>query len=229
MDRRIPTTLAGLQEELPVHAQAGRSDPGFRLNIVLSQIGSLAKHFTHDPVENPTARPYGSRDSEISEFGHALLQLMTYGTLRGIDLQESVNATLPHLREADFKKCEAKNTRDDMIIGRTAFPGKVRGKAFVDPDMSDIQIALDVIALSRIHCPGFKTILVTRHPDADARLAKFDAIITDDGGQYCHAATIAREKGIPCIVSTGDATIRIKHGDIVEVDAMFEEGQVWKV
>lgn len=34
-----------------------------------------------------------------------------------------------------------------------------------------------------------------------------------------HAAIVARELGIPCIVGTGNATIILKDGDLVEVDA----------
>jgi pyruvate,water dikinase len=34
----------------------------------------------------------------------------------------------------------------------------------------------------------------------------------------CHAAIIARELKIPCIVGTGNATQVLKDGDFVEVD-----------
>ena len=45
------------------------------------------------------------------------------------------------------------------------------------------------------------------------------AIITDEGGITCHAAIIARELGVPCIIGTKIATKVLKDGDIVEVDA----------
>ncbi|MDP3957678.1 MAG: PEP-utilizing enzyme [bacterium] len=45
------------------------------------------------------------------------------------------------------------------------------------------------------------------------------AIVTDEGGLTCHAAIIARELRIPCIVGTKVATQVLKDGDLVEVDA----------
>ena len=50
-------------------------------------------------------------------------------------------------------------------------------------------------------------------------MKKAAAIITDDGGITCHAAIVARELRIPCIIGTKIATKLLKDGDIVEVDA----------
>ncbi len=44
-------------------------------------------------------------------------------------------------------------------------------------------------------------------------------IVTDEGGLTCHAAIVARELGIPCIIGTKIATRVIKDGDLVEVNA----------
>ena len=43
-------------------------------------------------------------------------------------------------------------------------------------------------------------------------------IVTDRGGQLCHAAIVAREYGIPGVVGTKDATTRIPDGARVRVD-----------
>lgn len=43
-------------------------------------------------------------------------------------------------------------------------------------------------------------------------------IVTDEGGITCHAAVIARERGIPCVIGTRTATSFIKDGDTVCVD-----------
>jgi phosphohistidine swiveling domain-containing protein len=45
------------------------------------------------------------------------------------------------------------------------------------------------------------------------------AIVTDTGGITCHAAIVAREMQIPCVVGTKNATRLLKDGDLVEVDA----------
>jgi pyruvate,water dikinase len=45
------------------------------------------------------------------------------------------------------------------------------------------------------------------------------AIVTDSGGMTCHAAIVSRELGIPCVVGTGDATAKLRDGELVTVDA----------
>ena len=48
-------------------------------------------------------------------------------------------------------------------------------------------------------------------------LSKAKAIVTDEGGLFCHASIVARELGIPTITGTKYATKIFKDGDIVEV------------
>ena len=56
-------------------------------------------------------------------------------------------------------------------------------------------------------------------PDYIVAIKKAKAIVTDYGGMTCHAAIVARELGIPCIVNTKVATKIFKDGDHVLVDA----------
>ena len=72
-------------------------------------------------------------------------------------------------------------------------------------------------------------ILVTpmTRPEIVPYLKKAAGIVTDEGGITCHAAIIAREMQIPCIVGTKIATRRFKDGDMVEVDA--ENGLIKKI
>jgi len=44
------------------------------------------------------------------------------------------------------------------------------------------------------------------------------AIVTDIGASLSHTAIVARELGIPAVVGCGDATIRLRTGDLVRVD-----------
>jgi pyruvate,water dikinase len=44
------------------------------------------------------------------------------------------------------------------------------------------------------------------------------AVITDVGAPLSHAAIVARELGIPAVVGTGNATMRLRTGDKVLVD-----------
>lgn len=56
-------------------------------------------------------------------------------------------------------------------------------------------------------------------PDLMVGIRRCVGIVTDFGGITCHAAIVAREYNIPCIVGTIDATQRINDDDLVEVDA----------
>ncbi len=56
-------------------------------------------------------------------------------------------------------------------------------------------------------------------PDFLPAMKKAIAIVTDEGGLMSHAAIVARELGIPCIVGTRLATKAFKDGDLIEVDA----------
>jgi phosphohistidine swiveling domain-containing protein len=210
----FPTTIEELATELLIHSKDGRSDPGFRLNIALSQMGNLAAHFTHDRVENPIARPYGSRETEISDAGHAIVQLMTYVVLRNIKPQDAINAALVNLREKDFIARKSVATpEDDYFTGQIVCRGKVIGVACsMDHNLPETST--------------LKRIAIESHPISDARLRKFDGIITDHGGLGCHAAIIAREYGIPCIVGTGVATKAVAHGDVICLDASGNIGKV---
>jgi len=55
-------------------------------------------------------------------------------------------------------------------------------------------------------------------PDYLPALRRARAIITEEGGITCHAAIIAREFNIPCVVGTKIATQILHDGDLVEVD-----------
>jgi len=50
-------------------------------------------------------------------------------------------------------------------------------------------------------------------------MEKVADFVTDEGGITCHAAIVAREFGVPCIVGTCEATRMINTGDLIEVDA----------
>jgi phosphoenolpyruvate synthase/pyruvate phosphate dikinase len=63
-------------------------------------------------------------------------------------------------------------------------------------------------------------ILVTEatSPNWSPAFAIIGACVCDGGGSLTHAATVSREYGIPCVVGTSVATLRIKTGDLIEVD-----------
>ncbi len=105
-------------------------------------------------------------------------------------------------------------TVSEFIQGYSAFPGKVEG-----------------VACNLKH--GGKimkgSIIVTNmtSPNDYGRLQGAKALVTDEGGILSHAAILARELKIPTIIGTKNATILLKDGDLVEVDA--DKGVVKKI
>lgn len=95
------------------------------------------------------------------------------------------------------------------IKGTPASRGKVSGVARI------------VLSQRDFHTFTKGEILIAEmtRPDFVPLMKEALAIITDEGGLTCHAAIVARELGIPCIVGTRVATNSIKNGDLVEVDA----------
>jgi pyruvate, water dikinase len=62
-------------------------------------------------------------------------------------------------------------------------------------------------------------VLVTKmtDPTMTVIMGKANAIITETGGMACHAAIVARELGIPCVVAFESATETLKEGSTIHV------------
>ena len=56
------------------------------------------------------------------------------------------------------------------------------------------------------------------NPDWLPTIRRAAAIVTDTGGMTCHAAIVAREVGVPCIVGARTATSDLRDGTMVTVD-----------
>jgi pyruvate,water dikinase len=69
----------------------------------------------------------------------------------------------------------------------------------------------------------------TTTPDWEPVMKMAAAIVTNRGGRTCHAAIVARELGIPAVVGTGDATVRVQSGEMVTVScAEGDTGHVYQ-
>jgi len=95
----------------------------------------------------------------------------------------------------------------EVIQGMPASAGTVTGtvRVMTMHDLDDLQ-------------PG--EILITQLTDTGwtPLFSYAGAVVTDVGGQMSHAAVVAREFGIPCVVQAEDATRRIRTGQTVCVD-----------
>jgi len=85
--------------------------------------------------------------------------------------------------------------------------GKVTGRArIVAPDTIE-DLEPDEIVIAHVTDIGYT-----------ALFAHVAAVVTDIGGVMSHAAVVAREYGVPCVVDTQVATSRVATGALVEVD-----------
>ncbi|MBA3653089.1 MAG: phosphoenolpyruvate-utilizing protein [Actinobacteria bacterium] len=96
----------------------------------------------------------------------------------------------------------------DELVGLGVSPGVRRGRARVLVDPSDPG-ALE---------PGEIMIAPITDPAWTPLFLAAEAVVIDVGAQQSHAAIVAREIGIPAVVSVTDATSRVRDGDLIEVD-----------
>jgi phosphohistidine swiveling domain-containing protein len=188
-------------------AKQHHKDELFRMNIVLSQLGDLAHFITHDQKINPKARVYKTDRHEEDSFGHAFVQLIMLARIRNIDIKKSIEHSLRNLEDLDWQKKERVQNKL-FVSGDVAQKGEIEGVAFVDKEGNNLYDLDDHI-------------LVTDHvsPDLVIHISRIKGIITNHGGKYSHAAIIAREYNIPCIVATESATELIKHGQRIKISA----------
>lgn len=113
------------------------------------------------------------------------------------------------IAKAKNKIEQEKSSLEDSLHGSTANTGTAMGKVVICKNISHITKVQkgDVLVAS-----------MTR-PEYMPAIKKAAAIVTDEGGITCHAAIVARELDIPCIIGTKNATKVLKDGMLVEVKA----------
>jgi pyruvate,water dikinase len=66
--------------------------------------------------------------------------------------------------------------------------------------------------------PGEVLVAPVTSPPWSVLFLQAGAVVTDGGGLLSHTAVIAREYNIPAVLATGEATSRLRDGDVVTVD-----------
>ena len=108
----------------------------------------------------------------------------------------------------DFSAATRSASSATGISGVAASPGRASGPARVIRDQSEFdQLQAGEILVAAATTPAW-TIL----------FARAAGVVTDTGSIGSHASQVAREYGIPAVVCTGDATRRLKSGQVVTVD-----------
>ena len=121
-----------------------------------------------------------------------------------------------HSRAISYQRYFFIDSKEDFELLATGRPVGTKighGKANLLMDISQIDL--------------FKEgeVLVARmtDPDWEPIMKKASAIVTDQGGRTCHAAIVARELGIPCVVGTETGTKKIKNQVDVTVSCVGGE------
>jgi phosphohistidine swiveling domain-containing protein len=119
-------------------------------------------------------------------------------------LARAVEAAIGALFGEPEKASESKEVLTGLPVSAGSYEGIAR-------------VVLDGSGFARLQ-PG--DVLVTRATSATFNVVVplLGAIVTDRGGQLCHAAIVARESGIPAVVGTKTATSVIPDGARVRVD-----------
>ncbi|MBS1118440.1 MAG: ppsA [Deltaproteobacteria bacterium] len=109
--------------------------------------------------------------------------------------------------------------------GRALVTGKSVGAKIAHARVRVIHAASELASFQ----PGEILVAPMTDPDWEPVLARAAAIVTDHGGRTCHAAIVARELGIPCVVGTDRATTTLHTGEMVTVScAEGDEGRVYR-
>lgn len=193
-----------------------RKDASFRVAITISELGDIAKYITHDPLLNPEARSYGTKDDEELVYGQLFVQTLLCATIRGINIEQAIEEGLKNLEERDWAQKKGKLRQIEglkMLKGIPIFPGLVKGEAVViKSSKKDLTEDLTEDLKGKI------LVMEGLIPDV-AFLARPSSgilgIVTDQGGSTSHGAKIVQEFKIPCISGTGNATKIIKSGDFI--------------
>jgi len=121
------------------------------------------------------------------------------------------------LKIANQELGDQKTSEVSSVKGMPAYKGRATGVARVltkKEQVSEFQ-------------EGEILVTMMTSPEYVPAIKKAKAIVTNEGGVLCHAAIVAREFKIPCVIGTQNATNVFKSGDQIEVDA--ESGLVKKV
>jgi pyruvate,water dikinase len=106
------------------------------------------------------------------------------------------------------QSAKSTNTGRVLVHGLGASPGRASGavRVLASPE-EDAAMQTGEILVTRMTSPDWVPIM-----------RRAAAIVTDAGGMTSHAAIVARELGLPCIVGAHDATRALSTGVLVTVD-----------
>jgi len=124
--------------------------------------------------------------------------------------------TLLHPQFVNEAKVAAQEAGKFLVSGVNASPGAAVGRAYFDADKTE----------SKAKDDGQDVIMVrpfTKPDDVHGMLAS-KGILTTEGGATSHAAVVARQFGIPCVVGASEARIDLEARTLTVGDNVINEG-----
>jgi phosphohistidine swiveling domain-containing protein len=125
---------------------------------------------------------------------------------QGLELRETTWAGMPDVISLAEAATDG-GVDDKALSGIGASRGVVEGRVRVveDPTFADVE-------------PGEILVASTTDPSWCSIMYISAGLVIDLGGMLSHAAVVAREIEIPCVVATKNATRRLRTGDRVRID-----------
>jgi phosphohistidine swiveling domain-containing protein len=122
-----------------------------------------------------------------------------------LEVDVSVNGKVTGAAAKTFHSVVFPHGKSDELVGLPASSGKVKAECLVLPSQENISGKIIVLKSSK------DLLLLIRQKPA--------GIILEEGNLLSHASILAREAKIPAIVKVKDATLILKSGDVIEIDA----------
>lgn len=171
--------------------------------LTLNEVGEwLSEKLTDAEIENIIK----------SRKGHGFVYLNLRNEQREIiDDSVEIRKIQKYFLKLDRESKKTKN--NDEITGQVAYSSNeiIKGVVIVIKDKSELKNKSNLI-------DGKILVAIQTTPHYIPYMKKAKAIITDEGGLTCHAAIVAREFKIPCIIGTKTATQFLKDNDSVEIN-----------
>ena len=179
--------------------------------------GKLVKTVDTDPEQR---NRYSLLDAEVIELArYALIIEKHYG--RAMDIEwgrDGVDGQIYILQarpETVKSQAEGQVELHYKLKGQSAV--LVEGRAIGQKiGTGPVRLVDSVADMERVQ-PGDVLVTDMTDPNWEPVMKRAAAIVTNRGGRTCHAAIIARELGIPAVVGCGDATEKLKDGQLVTV------------
>jgi pyruvate,water dikinase len=115
------------------------------------------------------------------------------------------------------KQAAAEDVTELQGIGASAGVVEGRVKVILDPGDPEAEVEPGEILVTRMTDPSWASLMFVS-----------SALVVDIGGTFNHAAIIARELGIPCIVNTNNGSRALRTGDYCRIDGNTGTVQILK-